>query len=238
MATCRSRSTFARSASTCAATIGSIRASSSACSCASAPPTTSIPSSKARTSAPSSNPMAPKAGWNSSSATAPAGAAQAARNIPRASSMPSAPKPSFQPTRASQLGLFTLQELELGKVGLEGALRVRAQPRRIGAAWHRARLRRAFGRGWRLLRGRAAGAGRGQPLAHRARAVGRGAVLQRPAYRHPGVRDRRSRSRQGEAALAAKPISGSTAATIGSASPSLPTASTTSSMKPRPARRG
>ena len=108
--------------------------------------------------------------------------------------------PARQQEPASS-GCSRCRSSTLGKLGLEGALRfershVESAPLGIERDFD-ARL----GRGRRVLRSRAAGSGRHQPVAHRPRAVGRGAVLQRPAHRHPGVRDRRSRPRHRETSL-------------------------------------
>ena len=77
---------------------------------------------------------------------------------------------------------------------------------------------------------------RHQPVAHRARAERRGAVRQRPPSRHPGLRDRRSRPRQGEEQRRRADAAGLAATATASAPPPITSGSATIFTSRRPAR--
>ncbi len=97
-----------------------------------------------------------------------------------------------------QLGLFTLQNYETGPFRFEVGARVersrltargRRRPRQSGA---QAQLHQPRRLARRQRRGRSRHPRRPQPLLFGARALDRRTVRQRPARRHPGVRDRQS----------------------------------------------
>ena len=180
-------------------------ASSISSASAAAIPTIAISSSRTPArSAPPSSPRAGRAGSRRSSRRGAAGAAASAPNISAATSRSTATRSSCPRTAPTQFGLFALQTFELGAFKAEAGARYEHQPlsAEADAGLGNPAMRRSFdafsgslGASYELAPGHPR---RPQRLAQPARALGRGTVRQRPACRHPVVRDRRSGSREGE----------------------------------------